>query len=145
MHLLVHILKEKANEWKRETDCDPVLSQLKEVVLSGWPENRIELAPELRQYGNFRDELCISDGLLMKEVVLSGPLVCAVRCLTRSIAAISEVRNVSTEPEKLSIGLDYASRAKREWPSVKFETSTKTAKSKSLCYPFWYLIDREKS
>ena len=81
----------------------------------------------------------------MKEVVLSRPLVCAVRRLTRSITAISEVTNVSTEPEKLSIGLEYASRSKREWPSVKLETSTENVKSKSLCYPIWYLIDRDKS
>ena len=49
VHLLIHISKEKANEWKRQIDCDPVLSLLKEVVLSGWPENRVELAPELKR------------------------------------------------------------------------------------------------
>ena len=37
---------------------------MREVVLSGWPENRAELAPELREYWNVRDELCICDGLL---------------------------------------------------------------------------------
>ena len=66
MHLLIQISKEKADEWKTETDSDPVLSRLREVVLSCWPENRAELAPELREYWNFRDELCICDGLLMK-------------------------------------------------------------------------------
>ena len=66
VHLLIQISKEKADEWKRETDSDPVLSRLREVVLSGWPENRAELAPELREHWNFRDELCICDGLLMK-------------------------------------------------------------------------------
>ena len=68
-----------------------------------------------------------------------------VGCLARSIAAIWELRNVSTELEKLSIGLEYASRSKRKWPSMEFATSTKTAKSKSLCYPIRYLIDRGKS
>ena len=66
VHLLIQISKDKADEWKRETDSDPVLSRLREVVLNGWPENRAELAPELREYWNFRDELCICDGLLMK-------------------------------------------------------------------------------
>ena len=49
VHLLIQISKDKADEWKRETDSDPVLSQLREVVLNGWPENRAELAPELRE------------------------------------------------------------------------------------------------
>ena len=40
VHLLVQISKEKADEFKRETDSDPVLSKLKKVILTGWPENR---------------------------------------------------------------------------------------------------------
>ena len=66
VHLLVQISKEKADEFKRETDSDPVLSKLKKVILTGWPENRSEVEPELQDYWNFRDELCICDGLLMK-------------------------------------------------------------------------------
>ena len=66
VHLLVQISKEKADEFKRETDSDPVLSKLKKVILTGWPENWSEVEPELQDYWNFRDELCICDGLLMK-------------------------------------------------------------------------------
>ena len=62
--MLVQISKEKADEFKRETD--PVLSKLKKVILIGWPESRSEVEPELQDYWNFRDELCICDGLLMK-------------------------------------------------------------------------------
>ena len=46
---------------ERETDSDPVLSRLREEVLSGWRENRAKLTPELREYWNFKDELCICD------------------------------------------------------------------------------------
>ena len=66
VHLLVQISKERADEFKRETGSDPVLPKLKKVILTGWPENRSEVEPELQGYWNFRDELCISDGLLMK-------------------------------------------------------------------------------
>ena len=66
VHLLILISKEEAHIWKRETDSDPVLSRSREVVLRGWPENWAELAKDLREYWNFRDELCICDGLLMK-------------------------------------------------------------------------------
>lgn len=64
-HLLLQIAKEKANQFKRETDRDPVLSKLKNLILTGWPENRSEVEPELQDYWNLRDELCICDGLLM--------------------------------------------------------------------------------
>ena len=57
VHLLVQISKEKADEFKRETGSDPVLSKLKKVILTGWPENRSEVEPELQDYWNFRDEL----------------------------------------------------------------------------------------
>ena len=64
VHLLVQMSKEKADEFKRETDSYPVLSKLKKVILTGWPENMSEVEPELQDYWNFRDELCICDGLL---------------------------------------------------------------------------------
>ena len=66
VHFLVQIVKEMADEFKRETDSDPVLSKLKTVIVTGWPENRSEVEPELQDFWNFRDELCICDGLLMK-------------------------------------------------------------------------------
>ena len=33
VHLLIQISMDKASKWKRETDSDPVLSRLREVVL----------------------------------------------------------------------------------------------------------------
>ena len=63
VHFLVQLVKEK---FKRETDSDPVLTKLKTVIVTGWPENRSEVEPELQDFWNFRDELCICDGLLMK-------------------------------------------------------------------------------
>lgn len=66
VHFLVQIVKEKADEFKRETDSDPLLSKLKTVIVTGWPENRSEVEPELQDFWNFRDELCICDGRLMK-------------------------------------------------------------------------------
>ena len=35
VHLLIQISMDKADEWKRKTDSDPVLSRLREVVLNG--------------------------------------------------------------------------------------------------------------
>jgi len=66
VHFLVQSVKEKADEFKRETDSDPVLSKLKTVTVTGWPENRSEVEPELQDFWNFTDELCICDRLSMK-------------------------------------------------------------------------------
>ena len=47
-HFLLQIAKEKADQFKRETDSDPVLSKLKNLILTGWPKNRSEVEPELQ-------------------------------------------------------------------------------------------------
>ncbi|XP_068712943.1 uncharacterized protein [Montipora capricornis] len=73
VHLLIKISKQKGDEWKRKTASDPVLYRFREVVLSRWPENRAELAPQLRKNWNFRDDLCICDGLLMNRDRLIPP------------------------------------------------------------------------
>ncbi len=49
-----------------ETDRDITMSKLKEMVLQGWPEKISEVDQDLHADWNFRDELCICDGLLTK-------------------------------------------------------------------------------
>ncbi|CAB4019844.1 Hypothetical predicted protein [Paramuricea clavata] len=66
VHLLVPISQEKPEEFKRELDRDPIMAKLKETVLLGWPDKISEVDPDLQEYWNFRDELCICDGHLLK-------------------------------------------------------------------------------
>ena len=117
VHLLIQISKEKADEWKRETDSDPVLSRLREVVLSGWPENWAALAPELREYWNFRDELCICDGLLMKGDRLITPSSLRTEMLDK-------IHSSHLGVEK------YLNRARESgyWPGVCEQIKEKVAK-----------------
>lgn len=63
---LVQFSAERLADIKRETERDTVLHSLKRVITSGWPETRNDLAPALRPYWSFRDELAIEDGLIMK-------------------------------------------------------------------------------
>ena len=63
---LVQFSAERNADIKRETECDPVLTQLKHVIVSGWPDTRSDLPPNLRPYWSFRDELAIEDGIIMK-------------------------------------------------------------------------------
>lgn len=51
---------------QEETKCDPVLSQLSELVNNGWPESMQDLPESVQPYWCFRDELAIMDGLVMK-------------------------------------------------------------------------------
>ena len=73
VHLLVPISKENVEEFKKETESDVLLPKLKEVVLAGWPEKISEVEPDLQIYWNFREELCICDGLLLKGYRLITP------------------------------------------------------------------------
>ena len=117
VHLLIQISKDKADEWKRETDSDPVLSRLREVVLNGWPENRAELAPELRECWNFRDELCICDGLLMKG--------------DRLITPSSLRREMLDKIHSSHLGVEKCINRAREtvyWPGVCEQIKEKVAK-----------------
>jgi len=55
--------------------CDPVLSQLADYIISGWPGSMNELPEPIRPYWCFRDEFAILDRLIMKGsrvVVLSA-------------------------------------------------------------------------
>ena len=49
-----------------ELDQDFVMLKLKEMVLRGRPDKISDVDQDLQAYWNFRDELCICDGLLMK-------------------------------------------------------------------------------
>jgi len=51
---------------QEETKSDPVLSQLADYIISGWPGSMNELPEPIRPYWCFRDELAILDRLIMK-------------------------------------------------------------------------------
>ena len=45
---------------------DPVLQTLKTTVLTGWPEAQTEVPEQCRAFWNFRDEICVQNGILFK-------------------------------------------------------------------------------
>ena len=60
------IEEREKTELLNETDKDAELHVLKMVISKGWPKKRSSLAPNLQPYWNYRDELTIEDGILMK-------------------------------------------------------------------------------
>jgi hypothetical protein len=51
---------------KEETDKDPELHALRDMIHVGWPTQRIDCPEQLREYWNYRDELAIADGIILK-------------------------------------------------------------------------------
>ena len=56
----------KLQQIRDETGKDPTLSLLKEVVFGRWPQKREECPQSLYDDWNFREELTIEDGLVLK-------------------------------------------------------------------------------
>lgn len=49
-----------------ETKEDEILPELQEVILSGWPESRDQVSAKLQEFWNYRDELTVYHGLVLK-------------------------------------------------------------------------------
>mgnify|MGYP001557088947 CR=1 FL=1 len=68
----VHIVESgqvSANAFREiiaETKADEELQELHRVVMTGWPSSKDEVKHIILPYWNFRDELTVKDGLLMK-------------------------------------------------------------------------------
>ena len=53
-------------ELLNETDKDAELQALKMVISKVWPKKRSSFTPNVQPYWNYRDELTIEDGILIK-------------------------------------------------------------------------------
>ena len=51
---------------KLETAKDPELSALHKLISEGWPPKRSSVPDNLKDYWNYRDELTVEDGILLK-------------------------------------------------------------------------------
>ena len=57
---------EKKMALKLETAKDPELSALHKFISEGWPPKRSSVPDNLKDYWNYRDELTVEDGILLK-------------------------------------------------------------------------------
>jgi hypothetical protein len=51
---------------RKETQCDRKLQILAEVIVTGFPETRMEYPKEILEYWNIRTEMSLCDGIIMK-------------------------------------------------------------------------------
>ena len=66
-----------------ETYKDETLVALKNQIIKGWPPMRSECLKNLQDYWNYRDELSILDGLVLKGVRIVIPYQCREEILTQ--------------------------------------------------------------
>ena len=60
------ISDERLAEFKIATAKDPVLQKLKETIMQGWPSHRQLTSSTVLPYYNYRDELAVQDGLILR-------------------------------------------------------------------------------
>ena len=59
-----------------ETDKDPMMQALNHQIIKGWPHIRSECGEDLQDYWNYRDELSVLDGLVLKGSCIAIPESC---------------------------------------------------------------------
>ena len=67
------VSEEKLEQCKDATRKDLTLQKLKNTVISGWPERKSQVDPELREYWNIKGEISVWDDLLLRQDRLIVP------------------------------------------------------------------------
>ena len=83
------VRKDRLQQIKHATKDDPVLLQLKQMIQSGWPNDKKKVPPSIRAYYDFRDELIVQDHLVFKGSKLVIPV--SMRREMMSIAHSSHI------------------------------------------------------
>ena len=65
--------QEEIRELQRETESDEELQLVMKTISNGWPTQRSQTSLTLHPYWNFRDELCIENGILFKNTKIIIP------------------------------------------------------------------------
>lgn len=63
---LVQFSSSKLHQLQEATNKDDILCALRDVILSGWPDDRRKIPVPIRTFWSFRDELSVENGLIMK-------------------------------------------------------------------------------
>ena len=61
----VQFSTEKLTQIHQATKADPILCELWETILQGWPNTFREISQNLQPYWSYRDELAIENGIII--------------------------------------------------------------------------------
>ncbi|CAE1232164.1 unnamed protein product [Acanthosepion pharaonis] len=62
----VRFSSDRIEQLRNCTTADPLLNQLRETIITGWPETIKQLPTDIRVFWGLRDQLSIDDGLILK-------------------------------------------------------------------------------
>ena len=71
-----HMLNKTILSLATETSKDPMMQALKHQIIKGWPHSRSECGKNLQDFWNYRDELLVLDGLVLKGSCIVIPELC---------------------------------------------------------------------
>ena len=66
IHVYLNASEDKCLSLATETSKDPMMQALKHQIIKGWPHSRSECGKNLQDFWNYRDELSVLDGLVLK-------------------------------------------------------------------------------
>ena len=80
VHLNLNASPTRVCQIQEETAKDSTLSSLREVIMRGWPDKRCDCPAALLACWNYRDELTVADGMILKgtRIIIPGSLQPAV-------------------------------------------------------------------
>ena len=72
---------QRLEEMRIATENDENLKKLKNVIMSGWPNEKNNLPDELKVYFSYRDEFTIQDGIILRgeRIVIPGSLRAGIK------------------------------------------------------------------
>ena len=124
--------------WIEETAKDPELSALHKLMWEGWPPKRSSVPDNLKDYWNYRDELMVENGILLKShkfIVPKNPVSIHWQDPCRSS------RNQQESPESSRIPIlerIYQIHFRSNW-QTKCTLYQENAPSNPQC--FWYISE----
>ena len=92
------------DEVLQETNKDKELQSLKHYISTGWPAKRSQIPVSLHPYWNFRDELTVESGILMKNSKVLIPETLKQKYLKQIHKDIKESKPADPELENLYSG-----------------------------------------
>lgn len=60
------VTNQAADRMRKSTERDATLQQLQSVVFNGWPEHQHQVPESVRPFWNFRQQISVHDGILLK-------------------------------------------------------------------------------
>ena len=107
------------------------MQELVNVIQRGWPENKHAVPPSLREYCQYRDELCTQDGLVFKGFKVIIPQIMWREVIWKLHGSHQAQMQLSEKHRTLSIGHILGRILRKPVNAVKCAQHTWPSRAKS--------------